>query len=144
MINSFLKYLEYERRYSKHTITSYQNDLHQVQIFVKKNFQTEDLQEANHGILRAWLVELSEEEVVILKENAPTVVVADGASLVDVLVETELATSKREARTFIEGGAVQVGGDKVESVDTVVQKDEMGALFLLKRGKKNVCLVEVG
>ena len=89
------------------------------------------------------MTELSEEEVIILKENAPTVTVPDGASLVDMLVETGLATSKREARTFIEGGAVQVGEDKMESVDIVIQKDEMGALFLLKIGKKNVCLVEV-
>jgi len=63
MIKSFLKYLEYERRYSKHTITSYQNDLLQFQTFLKKNFQTEDLKEANHGILRSWLVQLSEQEV---------------------------------------------------------------------------------
>jgi integrase/recombinase XerC len=63
MINSFLKYLEYERRYSKHTIISYQNDLLQFQTFLKKNFELQDLKEANHGILRAWLVELSEQEV---------------------------------------------------------------------------------
>ncbi len=63
MIKSFLKYLEYERRYSSHTITSYENDLLQFQSFLKKNFQTENLKEANHGILRAWLVDLSEEKI---------------------------------------------------------------------------------
>lgn len=63
MISSFLKYLEYERRYSSHTITSYQNDLHQFQSFLKSNFQTDNPKEANHGILRAWLVDLSEQEI---------------------------------------------------------------------------------
>ena len=63
MITSFLKYLEYERRYSIHTVTSYQNDLHQFRSFLISNFQTEDLKEANHGILRAWLVELSEQKI---------------------------------------------------------------------------------
>lgn len=63
MIASFLKYLEYERRYSNHTITSYRNDLQQFLSFLISNFQTENFQEANHGILRAWLVDLSEKEI---------------------------------------------------------------------------------
>jgi integrase/recombinase XerC len=63
MIASFLKYLEYERRYSNHTITSYRNDLQQFLTFLKSNFQTENLLEANHGILRAWLVDLSEQKI---------------------------------------------------------------------------------
>jgi len=63
MIASFLKYLEYERRYSNHTITSYRNDLQQFLKFLTSNFQTENLKEANHGILRAWLVDLSGRKV---------------------------------------------------------------------------------
>lgn len=63
MIDSFLKYLEYERRYSSHTITSYHSDLSQFHSFLKSNFQTDDLKEANHGIIRAWLVDLSEQEI---------------------------------------------------------------------------------
>ncbi len=63
MIDSFLKYLKYERRYSNHTITSYHSDLSQFTAFLKSNFQTDDLKEANHGILRAWLVDLSEQQI---------------------------------------------------------------------------------
>ena len=88
--------------------------------------------------------DLSDEEIKILKENAPTSSVSDGLPLVEVLVESDLATSKREARTFIEGGAVQVNGEKIESVDAVLSKEESGALVLLKRGKKNMSLVEIG
>jgi integrase/recombinase XerC len=62
MINSFLKYLEYERRYSKHTVTSYRNDLKQFRSFSLNNFDA-DLKDANHGILRAWIVELSESKI---------------------------------------------------------------------------------
>ncbi len=89
------------------------------------------------------LSDLSEEEIVILKENAPFVSIANKTPLVDALVSTKLATSKREARTFIESAAVQINGEKIKEVDTILEKDTLGELFLLKRGKKNVCLVEI-
>lgn len=89
------------------------------------------------------LGDLSGEELAILKENAPLTQIENGVSVVDVLVATELATSKREARTFIEGGAVQINGEKIQDAEGVIEKEKMGALVLLKRGKKNVSLVEI-
>ena len=38
----------------------------------------------------------------------------EGRALLDVLVETSLVTSKREARQFLESGAVSVNGEKAE------------------------------
>ena len=89
------------------------------------------------------LQDLSEDEIAILKENAPLTQVVDGSTLVEVLVTSELATSNREARTFIEGGAVQVNGEKIESVDALLKKADLGELVLLKRGKKNLSLIEI-
>jgi len=89
------------------------------------------------------LQDLSEDEISILKENAPLTQVADNTTLVDALVVSNLATSNREARTFIEGGAVQINGVKIEEVDAFITKEEFGTLVLLKRGKKNVGLIEI-
>ena len=89
------------------------------------------------------LKDLSEDEISILKENAPLTQVSDGATLVEVLVSSELATSNREARTFIEGGGVQISGEKIEVVDALLKKEDLGELVLLKRGKKNVSLIEI-
>ena len=89
------------------------------------------------------LKDLSESEISILKENAPLTKITDNTTLVDALVESGLATSNREARTFIEGGAVQVNSERTEAVDTVLTKEGSGVLALLKRGKKNVSLVEI-
>lgn len=87
--------------------------------------------------------DLSEDEITILKNNAPIITVANTLLVVDVLTTSKLATSKREARTFIEGGAVQVNGEKIDSVDAVLDKETMGSIVLLKRGKKSVCLIEI-
>ena len=81
---------------------------------------------------------LTEADKQVLKENAPVFEASQGRLLVDVLVESGLASSKREAREFIEGGAVTISGEKVTDVDSRV---EFGELAILKRGKKNLVVL---
>lgn len=83
---------------------------------------------------------LSKEEQALLLEHAPSVEFSASTPLVDVLVDTGLATSKREARTFIESGAVLVQGAKVTDVRYECSKAGDGELVHLKRGKKQVAL----
>ena len=60
MVASFLKYLEYEKRCSKHTLTSYASDLQQFQEFLEHHQDPCDITNAGHGHIRAWLVSLLE------------------------------------------------------------------------------------
>lgn len=79
-----------------------------------------------------------------LKAVAPIILVEEGSNLIDVLVESGLATSKREARTFVESGAVTVDGEKITDLDFLLKRKSLAEdLFLLKRGKRNVALVEI-
>lgn len=86
---------------------------------------------------------LNEKEQAMLLETAPSSEFKAGV-LVDVLVEVGLATSKREARTFIESGAVEVAGIKVDNVEMVVEASlAVSNLILIKRGKKNLHILKV-
>ena len=60
MIDSFLKYLQFEKRVSSHTLVSYRNDLNQIQEFLQTNFPETDLPTADFGSIRAWIVHLVE------------------------------------------------------------------------------------
>lgn len=60
MQETFLKYLEYEKRYSKHTILSYKQDLNQLNSYLSSTFPEFDLISANHQVLRSWIVSLVE------------------------------------------------------------------------------------
>jgi len=60
MANLFFKYLQYEKRYSKHTLTSYKNDLGQLQIFLRLNYPETQIEKVNHAILRDWIIFLSD------------------------------------------------------------------------------------
>ena len=67
-----------------------------------------------------------------------------GLLLEDLLIAIKAASSKREAREFINGNAVAINGEKVCDLTHVV--DEKDALFgeyvVIKRGKKNYYLVK--
>lgn len=58
MTKNFLKYLKYEKRYSQHTLKSYETDLRQFHIFAK----TEEII-SDHNIIRSWIISLVEAEI---------------------------------------------------------------------------------
>ncbi len=60
-----------------------------------------------------------------------------GLPLVQLLPETSLAGSKREAREFLGSGAISVNGEKV-AADAAITSEQLlpGGLVLLRRGRK--------
>lgn len=89
------------------------------------------------------LESLSAEETEMVLKTAPVTELGDAMALVDALVATGLAQSKREARTFIEEGAVMVGSDKVRDVSQQLMRAINGEYVRLARGKRQVALVRI-
>jgi len=59
MLNSFLDYLRYEKRYSSLTVLAYQTDLEQFQDFLSAEFNDTSIQKASYQQIRAWVVSLT-------------------------------------------------------------------------------------
>ncbi len=53
--NNFLKYIEFEKRYSKHTLISYNTDLTQFFTFLDVEYDISDISEVSHQIIRSWI-----------------------------------------------------------------------------------------
>ncbi len=62
MVETFLKYLQFERRYSPRTLVSYSTDLKQFETFVAKEFESTPT-DANYSMVRGWIVNLSEQQL---------------------------------------------------------------------------------
>lgn len=60
MIDSFLRYIEFEKRLSAHTVVSYKTDLCQFADFLSKQFEIDEVQDANFGMIRSWVARLVE------------------------------------------------------------------------------------
>jgi integrase/recombinase XerC len=63
MVERFLHYLEFEKRYSAHTVTAYENDLKAFFEFASAMFQVSDFQKVNEKMLRSWITKLMEQGV---------------------------------------------------------------------------------
>jgi integrase/recombinase XerC len=62
MVDSFLRYITFEKRLSAHTVTSYETDLRQFTHFLVQQFETVNPHEANFGMVRSWLAQLIEDK----------------------------------------------------------------------------------
>lgn len=63
MLDKFLDYLEHEKRYSPHTITSYRKDLEDFSDFYLRTESSEDIAGADKKVIRNFIVELSEHHI---------------------------------------------------------------------------------
>jgi integrase/recombinase XerC len=64
MIDSFLDYLKYERRYSAHTLISYSNDLRQFLDYLTKNYEDiSSLDMIDKDIARNWIIYLMDNKI---------------------------------------------------------------------------------
>lgn len=60
LINSFLKYLSYEKKSSPHTVAAYLVDLRAFEKFCKDNLEISSIKEVDYVHIRSWIVNLSE------------------------------------------------------------------------------------
>ena len=62
-----------------------------------------------------------------------------GTSVLELLVATKLAASKREAKEFLAAGSVVINGARKAGVEDAVTATDLlyGSMILLRRGKKN-------
>lgn len=59
----FFDYLRFERRYSPHTLLSYQTDLGQFAAYLHTAYELEEPAQADHTLIRSWVVELMQQDL---------------------------------------------------------------------------------
>lgn len=59
-IREFLDYLKYQKRYSRHTIISYETDLQAFSLFLENQYEETAIKEIKPAFIRTWLASLKE------------------------------------------------------------------------------------
>ena len=67
--HSFLQFLEFEKRYSKHTLTAYESDLNQFSDFLSITYQIKNISEVEAIHVRSWMVDLIDKKVATRSVN---------------------------------------------------------------------------
>ncbi len=60
MLQNFEAYLQFEKRYSSHTVKAYVTDLQQLSIWLDQTYEISDISVADYQHLRSWLAQLFE------------------------------------------------------------------------------------
>jgi len=105
-----------------HSEESYNKAIRITEALFKGNFSslsTEELEEAFKG---------NEVKNIELNKN-----------IVDILVDMNVASSKREAREFVSGNSIEINGEKVNNLETIIDETYLtnNVYLIIKRGKKN-------
>ncbi len=93
---------------------------------------------ANH-LFNNKFKDLSKKDIEDLFKGQEIKEVEAGISLVELVNNMGIAKSKREAREFIEAGAISINGEKVTDLEKVIDKEMFieSTYIVVKRGKKN-------
>ncbi|PKK97018.1 MAG: tyrosine--tRNA ligase [Tenericutes bacterium HGW-Tenericutes-3] len=87
--------------------------------------------------------EINQKGFQMLTRTLESVKIQEDTSVLDLLISTNLASSKREGRTFIQSGAISLNNQKI--TDTEYQLSKADTLFesyvILRRGKKKYAMI---
>ena len=106
--------------------------------------KAEECKKMSEALFSGNIKELSKENIEELFGSL-RVELSSGLLLEDFLIAIKAASSKREAREFINGNSISLNGDKVTDVTKVITKEDtlFGEYVVVRRGKKNYYLVHL-
>ena len=85
---------------------------------------------------------LSKEEILIGFKDITNFKITEGTTLIDLLVNNNICQSKREAREFINSGAITINDTKYSDENQIITKDIAidNEILVIRRGKKKYYL----
>ena len=98
----------------------------------------------SEALFKGDIKQLSSKEIEMCFKQLPKNKVEENIDLVEALVQVKAASSKREARDFINGGGVSVNGEIIKDTYYLINKNQAidGLYTVVRRGKKNYYLIE--
>ena len=82
---------------------------------------------------------MSKQDIKELFDEQDIKEIEGNTNLLDLLITLGVASSKREAREFVNSGAISINGDKVTETNIEITDDLFidNTYIIIKRGKKN-------
>ena len=82
--------------------------------------------------------QLSYDEIKDGFKDVPNFEIEENITLLDLLVNNNVASSRREAREFISAGSISINGDKVSDENQIITKKDAieDKIIIIRRGKK--------
>lgn len=111
----------------------------EVITFLHGKDEYEHAKEVSEALFTGNVKSLSDEEIKVVFKGVPTFSY-EGETLIDVLVNNKITSSKREAREFLSNKAISVNGQIVN--DENMKLDSKRKYNIIRRGKKKYFVIE--
>ena len=98
----------------------------------------------SEALFKGNIKELTLKEIEVCFKGVQTTEVSEDILLIDALVLTKAAQSKREAREYIANGAISVNGEIQKDLGFIIKKENSfgKSVTVIRRGKKNYYLLK--
>ena len=92
----------------------------------------------SEALFSGKVLELTKKEIKEAFKEVPSFETSDNQNIVDLLVNGKVASSKREAREFINAGSIMINEEKITDENFIVTKEMAidNELLVIRRGKK--------
>jgi len=110
----------------------------EVITFLHGNEEYDKAVEISEKLFSGDFSHLTSQEILIGMKDVPSFEIEKEEKLIDFLVNKKIATSKREAREFILGGAISVNGNITKEENYMITKENAieQKIIIIRRGKK--------
>ena len=121
-----------ERRLAQKTLAR------EVITFLHGKEEYEKAENISKALFSGNIQTLSSEEIEDAFKGVANFNVGTGISIVDLLVDNNIASSKREAREFLTAGSISINGEKYQDVDGVFDLSMLlhDKYVIIRKGKK--------
>jgi len=94
--------------------------------------------EISQALFSGDIKKLSYDEIKAGFKDVPNFEIEENITLLDLLVNNNVASSRREAREFINAGSITLNGEKVSDENQIITKKDAieNELIVIRRGKK--------
>lgn len=115
----------------------------EIVIFVHGKEALEQALHVTEALFSGDFQSLNLNELKQLSKTLDSITLSEPIALLDALVNTGLASSKREARTFVQTGAISINEHRIDSFDFMITPEVslFNKYVILRRGKKKYALI---
>lgn len=136
--------LDKKNQEAPHLREAHQALAREVITFIHGRDAYDEAVKISHALFSGDIKALTAKEIEMGFGDLPSINLHDDLTLVDALIEASLAKSKREAREFIQNGAVSLNGDKCQDLEHILSTSDAieGKFIVIRRGKKLYALIK--
>lgn len=136
--------LDKKNQEAPHLREAHQALTREVITFIHGRDAYDEAVKISHALFSGDIKALTAKEIEMGFGDLPSINLHDNLTLVDALIEASLAKSKREAREFIQNGAVSLNGDKCQDLEHILSTSDAieGKFIVIRRGKKLYALIK--